>query len=68
MESLCYEIAVLLDELEDFVVVLGGGVVDATALDYFEGREVEFDGLYPFVIDGCREDEGIGLKVVLAGK
>lgn len=57
-----------MDEGEDLVVVLGDGVADPTALYDFEGLKIEFNGLYPFAIDGGREDEGIGLEVVLAGK
>lgn len=59
--------AILLDELEDLVVVLSGGVADTTALNDFEGLKIELYGLYSFAIDSGREDKGIGLEVVFAG-
>ena len=62
------EVAIFLDEGEDLVVVLGDGVTDATALDDFEGLQIEFYHLYPFAVDSGGEDEEIGLEVIFASK
>ena len=60
--------AILLDELEDLVVIFGGGVTDATALNNFEGLKIKLYGLHSFAIDSGRKDKGVGLEVVFAGK
>lgn len=62
------KVAVFLDKGEDLVVILGCGVANTTAMDDFEGFKIKLYRRYPFAIDGGREDEGIGLEVVLVGK
>ena len=52
---------IFLDKIDVLVVVLGGGVANATALNGFEDLKIESNGLYPFAIDGGREDKGVRL-------
>ena len=49
-------------------MALDSGVANAMALNNFEGLKIEFYVLHPFAIDRGREEKGVGLKVVFAGK